>query len=162
MKKIIILFVLLIGSINLYSQQLDFPKYYVVEKDTIGVILTISQAQRVDNDLELLEIFKKMDVSYKNGEIAYIKVVNGLNEKVAQLDIKVSELNSLNSDNKSLISNLQGQILGYQEELRLANEQSLKKDDQLSNSRSEVNKLKFHRVLLVISTILVSALFISK
>ena len=61
MKRILILILaMIISNISISQTQSQlmpessYPQYYIENGDTIGVIFTVEQAQKVDNDLELL------------------------------------------------------------------------------------------------------------
>lgn len=49
--------------INFYCIGQDFPKYYIINKDTIGITLSLNQVKRIKRDLELKSILEKMKIS---------------------------------------------------------------------------------------------------
>ena len=83
MKKFLFTLILFLSTFILKAQVSDLPKYYVIDKDTVGIILTIEQVQKLDNDVELLELFKKLQLDCENLTTHYVKIINGLEEKVA-------------------------------------------------------------------------------
>ena len=94
MKKFLFTLILFLFIFNLKAQVSNLPKYYVVDKDTVGIILTVEQVQKLDNDVELLELFKKLQLDCENVTTHYIKIINGLEEKVVLMEVSIKDLNN--------------------------------------------------------------------
>jgi hypothetical protein len=62
--KSIFLTILLSLTYLISSAQTELPRYLIEGGDTIGVIISIEQAQKLDNNSELLELFKKLSATY--------------------------------------------------------------------------------------------------
>lgn len=146
MKKILLLIVILFTLKSQVVAQ-DFPKLYVVNGDTIGVIFSIQQAQKIDNDYELLRLLKQAKVMSDKTDSAYIVIVDNFGKQVAEYKLKVSTLESLVSTQNEQIKNLKDQIERYQRDSFLANEQSLRKDTIINNNKKEIRKLKTQKFL---------------
>jgi len=65
MKKLLTLLFSLIVILSFGQKQI--PPYYLIENnDTIGVVLSVKQAQKLDNDLEMLKLLKQLDDELRN------------------------------------------------------------------------------------------------
>jgi predicted RNase H-like nuclease (RuvC/YqgF family) len=146
MKKILLLITILFTLKSQISAQ-DFPKLYVVKGDTVGVIFSIQQAQKVDNDYELLRLLKQAKVMSDRTDSVYIMIVDNFGKQVVEYKLKVSTLESLVSTQNEQIKNLKDQIEKYQRDSFLANEQSLRKDTIINNNKKEIRKLKTQKFL---------------
>ena len=161
MKKIFTLILATLLSFGAYSQTdtikhnvvstkdsilNTLPSYYVVGGDTLGVILTIEQAQKLDNDEELLELLEDMKISCDSTIKHYIIVVNKYERKVATLELKTKNLEEIKEGQKKMIDNLNQQILNYQADIKAAEAQLKLKDEIIKNNMnmiSSLNRWKF-------------------
>lgn len=119
-----------------------FPRAYVVNGDTLGIILSMEQAQRVDSDMELIQMYRELIMSYDELDTTYVGVIRVLDDKIEVLEIKVNEYIELDRKNNSIISNLKLQIDKYEEN-------SDKCDEIISSEidlRKENKKIKKQRL----------------
>lgn len=103
--------------------QIRYPKFAT---DSLGqkiVLLTIKQAQALDNQTDLLVLFKKMNQQIGSYDSTCIQVVNEKDVVIAKQTLQINTLNeSLLVKNKQYalqqesISNLQEQIKSYKKE----------------------------------------------
>ena len=98
------IFLLLSGFV--YSQGGEYPKYYTDVDGKKYVLFTIEQAKQIDKDYQILNILKSLNVVYDDSEKVNIQIINSLNEKVYELEIKCKELSSINTDNENIIKEL--------------------------------------------------------
>jgi uncharacterized protein YihD (DUF1040 family) len=141
MKKLIIIFMLFTS--NIFAQ--EYPKYLVTGKDTIGIVITIKQAQLIDRDLDILDLFKKFKISSEMTESTYIKVIDDMNKGVVLYHVKISELEKVNKIQTSMIDDLNKQIFNYKLDMSLCDVQSSKKDTIINNMHGTIKKLKFQK-----------------
>jgi len=122
MKKFLLLIILLMCSAYGYSQ-ITYPRF---AKDSLGqriVLLTIKQAQALDNQTDLLVLFKKLDQQIGLYDSACIKVVNEKDAVIASQTLQINTLNEIIEvkNNESIvfeksINNLKEQIREYKQE----------------------------------------------
>lgn len=163
MMKSIFLTILLSLVYLISSAQTELPRYLIEGGDTIGVIISIEQAQKLDNNSELLELFKKLRIDCDNLDTHYIQVINALNEQVALLKVNISELEGENSSLTSWNSSLKEQLRNSEKSNRLCNEELENKDQEIKILKSEVRRQKIRKVvsvvgnaaLIVVTTILI-------
>jgi hypothetical protein len=148
MNKILMLFVMIILPIIGMSQT-ELPEYFVEGGDTIGIIISIEQAQSLDNDAELLELFKKMRIDCDNLDTHYVKVINALQEKVALLEIQKKDLIKQGEEKDSLINNLKSQIYNCERSLSLCDEQLEIKNEEIKVLKKEILRQKVRKIISV-------------
>lgn len=159
--KYLYTFLLILASFNLvYSQRSvsvdtlpvkidDFPAWFIHKGDTVGLIFTIEQVQKIDSDLELLSWLEKKGFTCDSTISVYIKLVDDLEKQVTILKTTISELNNDISDKKSQISILKEKIENYKKDVDLANSQIVKLKEVIDNSNRRISNLKTQRNLSI-------------
>jgi len=145
MRRIIILIFLFIGSINLYGQEKNYPRYYIQGGDTLGVIYSIDQVQKIYNDQVLLSLFKDMRVGCDSLMKKYLVVVNKYEQKqlidkalIDQYERGRGEQEKTNKLHIDKIENLE-------KDSRDCDRQKDLKDIQMQNLNETIKELKTQR-----------------
>lgn len=163
MKKILTLILLSLSMIS-FSQKL--PAYYIVGQDTIGITLSISQLQKIDNDEEMLILLKKSTIECDSAGKQYVVVIDDLKNQIAILGIKVDEQNNGLDTKDKMINNLKLQISGYEKDKLLCAEQSKDKDKVITNQKKDILKLKMQKlggaILIAVETGVLTYLILFK
>jgi hypothetical protein len=131
---------------TIINKNIDLPKYYIIGKDTAGVILSIQQAQEVDNSLDLLNLLENDKTSCDSTIAHYVLLYNDaqiniktLGEDILQKDtaiqIKEEKIVVLSKTNDNLVS-----------DLSKSDKQSRLKDKIISNQSRSISWLKIERV----------------
>jgi predicted RNase H-like nuclease (RuvC/YqgF family) len=157
MKYFLTLIISLVISLSSIAQstRIEYPSFYIVGGDTLGIIISIEQAQALDNDLELYSLFEKMHISCDSTIKRYVSVVNEYNNQVAILEAKAKSLETTNQAKDDQIGELNYQILNYAYELEMADEQLRLKGTIISNLEKRITGLKLQRASYSIGTGLV-------
>lgn len=138
MKNVLILMMLIIT--NLISAQ-GYPK---IEKDSLGqtiVIMTIEQAQKLDNDSELLAEFKKLGSANDVEKIAYIKIINGNEKVITSQKVEISKLNIVIKDKSNEIDELKKRIDEYIISTTILNNKYSKSQEMVALRDDHIKKL---------------------
>lgn len=150
MKKfftILSMFVSVVGMSQVKDTS-SYPKYYIDNKgDTLGVIITIHQAQKLDNDEDILNLFKSMNLNVDSANASCIEVVDGLNKQIFLLNTEVADLKSQLNLKSQMISNLTLQTTVLQKDDSLCGDQSKLKDQEISIQKKQITKLKFQKIV---------------
>jgi hypothetical protein len=146
MKKFLLFILFLLLSI-LSKAQNNFPHYYIKNGDTIGVVISIKQAQKIDNDYDLLSLLKKSKIEESKIDSAYVVVINNYGQEVAQLKLKISTMDDIDLIKDKEISNLRSQIDDYERDKLLSDLQLAKKDTIIQNYKGQVVKLKLQKTI---------------
>lgn len=141
MKKLLLICLLFISYFG-YSQNVEYPR---IEKDSLGntvVVITIEQAQKIDNNMDLLKLMEKAGLQSDNVNSAYIKVIDGLNNQIKLLIINVDNLKKQNKDKDDQIVDLQKQLSNEKTINSLCETQKSNDKKEIDNLKGEVTKLK--------------------
>ena len=66
MKTILLSLLILIIPTLSFSQNNNLPQYFIEGGDTIGILLSIEQVQKLDNNSQLLDLFKQLQIEKRN------------------------------------------------------------------------------------------------
>jgi hypothetical protein len=146
MKKILTLLFALISIISL-SQSNETPRYLIENGDTVGVVLSVEQIQNLDNKVELLYLFEKLQMNCDSVNSYYIEVINISDEKIGLLEVKVSDLISQGNEKDNLIKNLKTQVSKIEEDSGLCDTQLKNKDTEIKLLKEDLRKEKFKKLL---------------
>jgi hypothetical protein len=109
MKIILTLLTFLIISITSFSQ-IDYPRFDIDSMGQKVVVMTIEQAQILNNKAQLLSLLEQLDVQINNYDSICIKVINEKEIVIAKQDIQINNLKELANNKDQQIENLQEQI----------------------------------------------------
>lgn len=147
MKKYIITLILSIFTLLSFSQIIDYPR---IETDSLGnkiLLMTVEQAQKIDNNLELLQLFEKQGVQCDSLNTAYIKIIDNLNNQVRLLELNVKTLKYQINDKNKQIENLQQQLANEKFGNNLCEDQKKNKDEEIKLLKKEVRKQKTQKIV---------------
>jgi hypothetical protein len=134
MKNYIVTLVLCLFTF-VASAQSGYPR---IEKDSTGqliVIMTLAQAQKLDNDSDLLALFEKMEADIADYDYACIKVINEQGQLITSLEREIVNLKEQCQVKDAKVDTLQANINSY-----IAKEELWKKELQNSKDISEEYK----------------------
>jgi hypothetical protein len=163
MKKLLLSLILITISFFANSQSTELPQYLIEGGDTIGIIISVEQAQALDNDAELLALFKQLRMDCDNLDSYYLQVINSLDQKMGLLEIKNKELYNQSVEKVSLIENLNKQIENCEQNKDLCDDQISIKNEEVKTLKGEIRRQKIRKfisiggnvVLAVITTLLI-------
>lgn len=172
MKKLTILIFTLLLSSSLYSQEspefwqmytdtvvesihdtncievdkspfvLNPPQFYIIDGDTVGVILSVEQVQKIDSDLEMLKLFKQLDVKVQDVDNFYITVINNQNEKISILETTLKNIREQSTGQEDMISSLKRQLKIRTEQYELSEEQIFNDSVIIDGLKKDLKKQK--------------------
>lgn len=143
MKKFILTFVLLISSIFLFAQ--DYPYISVDSCGRKTVTMTIEQAQKIDNNLEILKLLKIQTSNCDSVVSAYIVVVDEYKNKIGLLELNVETLVSKSNSMDSTFAILKKEFDNVKMSDSLCDLAMIKKDIIISDKDEEIKQLKIQR-----------------
>jgi len=144
MKKFLTIFLVLFYC-TLTRAQIEYPRYSV---DSLGqkiVLLTIEQAIKLDNNMEVLALFEKMNAQISEYDSVCIKVVADKDKVIGSQKLEISKLKESLQNKDSQISTLQREISDYLVRISILEEQVenrnlviTEKDTQITGLRNKV------------------------
>jgi len=145
MKNLLLTFLLLF-SLTAYSQ-IEYPRF---EKDSLGraiIIMTVEQAQALDNNTDLLNLFEKLDTQLGEYDEACIRVIGQKDAVIAVQDIQIKTLKEslLNKDDQIVklqkeVSLNEAKISSFETELK-------KKNEEIELHKGEIKRVKTNAIL---------------
>jgi hypothetical protein len=150
MKKLIkyvicVSFLFLTMSVS--AQVIDYPRF---ETDSLGqkvIVMTIEQAQALDNKTDLIPLFEKLNVQIGSVDSACIKVINEKDMVIASQDFQISNQKSLLIIRNKEILNLQGQIVDYKNKEVTYIKEIENKDKEIKLHLDKIRKQKVNMFL---------------
>jgi hypothetical protein len=142
MKKILIIIIMIL-SFGSFSQ--DFPR---LEVDSLGrkyVVISYEQAQKVDNTFELVALLEKAGHECDSTVLSYIRVVDGLEKLVGELEYNLTLNKGQLVDKDGQILNLSERLKNSDNDSKLCNDQLLTRDSQINLLKDEIKDLKTKR-----------------
>lgn len=96
------------------NAQIDYPRYDI---DSLGqkvIVMTIEQAQSLDNSSDMLILVEKLNMQLKNSDSICVKVVNDKDVVIAKQKIQITGLKESLNNKDSQIKALQGEIKDHE------------------------------------------------
>lgn len=130
---------------NSLSQTIDYPR---IEIDSLGkkvVVMTIEQAQKVDNNFELLDLLEKTSIDCENLNNSYIKVIDDQKKTITLLEIDLKNYKDNSIDKDKQIANLQERLTNAINLSTDCEKQKIEMDDKVKILKGEITTLKIKR-----------------
>ena len=153
MKKFLLISIFTFLSIVSFAQS-KFPKYYIERGDTLGLIISIDQAQKIDSDLELLDLLQERGIQCDSVIKKYLIVVDASERQIALLDLKIKNLEASVESKNAMVNNLKLQIENWKRDLLLCDQQAELKQKIISNQDLVIGNLKLQRKLTIVGGVL--------
>jgi hypothetical protein len=153
MKKYLFSFFVLLNTINCFGQQESYPKYYIQNGDTLGVVYSIEQVQKIYNDEVLLSLFKDVRLGCDTVLKKYFVLINRYEQKQL-IDKALFEQYEKSLKEKSLETNgYIKKISNLEVDIKKCEEQKGLKDGQIQNFQEIIDQMKVQRNWLLGGTI---------
>lgn len=146
MRNLIFILFCFLGT-TLFSQTIDYPKFQL---DSLGqkvIVMTIEQAQALDNSTDLVPLFNKLNLQIGTVDSVCIKVVNEKDIVIAKQDLQISDQKQLLVIKNREVGNLQSQITDYRNNQSLTNLQLANKDKEI---KLHLDKIRNQQVKMIV------------
>ena len=154
--KIILCILFTFLSFLSYSQ--EYPKIELNQRGEKVVVFSLSQAQKIDNDLDILRLLEKSKIQCDSLNISYVRIIDAQTRQISIQDKSISELKAQISDKDRQIDNLSTQIKNLEESNKICDEQKCIKDKQINGLKEDLKKEKIKKWLIGGAGILVGIL----
>lgn len=135
-------------KIDSFEKQ-ELPTWFIYKGDTVGLVFSVEQVQKIDSDLELLSWLEKKGFTCDSTISAYIRVVDEMGRQITIFKTSIEELNGKISDKDKQINNLKIQVANQQKQIDLANEQLADYQKVTENNNRRISNLKLQRNLWI-------------
>lgn len=109
--KLLLTFISVLFFTSAFSQ--DYPR---IEKDSLNndiIVMTIEQAQKLDSDTDLLNLYKSLDDECAKQESICVQVVNDKDAVIASQKLEIAALIEYSENKAAQITVLQNQVNEY-------------------------------------------------
>jgi len=141
MKKFLFILIFFIIHLSAFAQT-KYPRFEIDSSGNKIVLMTIEQAQKLDNNTELLSLFEKLNPQIGDYDTICIKVL-GEKDKIINFQIvQISELRNLLLVKDEKILNLLKTSEGKEAKISNLNEIISNKDREINLHLKEIKKTK--------------------
>lgn len=141
MKKFITLLITVLFFTTSYSQ-ISYPKF---ETDSLGqkvVVLTIKQAQALDNNSDLIKLFEKLNGQIGKYDSVCLKVVNQKDSVIASQEVQINTLKDRLKVKDDKIVNLQTTVSKQSEVILTLNRIITNKNKEIALHIDEIKSVR--------------------
>lgn len=150
MKRLLLTLSLILTFVLGFSQtsfvKSDLPQYFVQNGDTIGILLTIEQVQKLDNNSELLGLFEKLSIKCDSLDTYYVGVINKMNDKITILNLKVTKQDEAMKKQDDMVKDLKAKVANALLRLDLCEQQRSNDSLIIEGLKQDLNKSKWKNV----------------
>jgi len=152
MKNILLSIFLLLNWC--FLSQNVYPKIFVDSTGQKLVIFTYQQAQKIDNNFELLMLLEKKGSECDSLNLGYLRVIDNLENQNRLLNSSMSLLKDQSIDKNTQIRNLQDQLSNCEKISKDCDSQIKIRDEQIVLLKKELKTVKRKRNITYASGIL--------
>ena len=105
-------------------------------------MLTLEQAQALDNSTDLLLLFEKLNSQIINYDSVCVKVIGEKDKVISQQTIQINKLKEVIANKDQQIANLQLTVAKKDETIENLDKQVKNGEDQISLRKKEIKRLK--------------------
>ena len=143
MKILLTIIILTLFSFSSYSQ--EYPRIELNQRGEKVVVFSLSQAQKIDNDLEILALIEKSKIQCDSLNISYVRIIDSQSKQITFQDRSISELKAQLKDKDRQMENLAEQIKNIEESNKICEEQKCIKDKQIDGLKRDLKKEKIKK-----------------
>ena len=151
MKKFLTLIIGMILSLSAYSQysqpKIDYPRF---EIDSLGqqvLIMTIEQAQNLDNSTDLLALLEKQNTQMGQYDSVCVKVINDKEQVIASQKMEIAKLKESINNKDLQIKALQGEVASYLKKILILENEVANRQQVIDEKSLQLRKMKTKMVV---------------
>lgn len=141
MKKALVFALLFLFTLTAYSQ-IDYPQYFKDANGQVIVMLTLEQAQALDNNTDLLLLFEKLNSQIASYDSLCLRVVNQKNDVIAQQTIQINKLKESLQKKDDQIAILQSTLQKKDEVINTYQAELVNKNKEIVLHKGEIKRVK--------------------
>jgi uncharacterized protein (DUF3084 family) len=145
-KHFWVILILLLVFCKVSNAQIDYPRY---EIDSLGekvIVMTIEQAQSLDNNSDMLILVQKLNIQLKNSDSICVKVINDKDLVIATQKIQVSGLKESLNNKDSQIKALQGEIKDHELKEGVLQDEVDNREVVITEKNKQIKKMKLKMI----------------
>ena len=151
MKNFLTLIIGMILSLSAYSQysqpKIDYPRF---ETDSLGqqvLVMTIEQAQNLDNGTDLLVLLEKKNTQMGQYDSVCVKVINDKEQVIASQKMEIAKLKESINNKDLQIKALQGEVASYLKKILILEDEVANRQQVIDEKTLQLRKMKTKMVV---------------
>ena len=146
MKNFLSLIVGLVLSLSAYSQysqaKIDYPKFETDSNGQQVLVMTIEQAQALDNSTDLLALLEKQSTQIGQYDSVCVRVINDKEQVIASQKLEIAKLKESLNNKDQQIKSLQGEVAAYLKKILILEEQVDNRQQVIDEKNLQIRKMK--------------------
>ena len=149
MKKLFIILMMLAFTtmFSQVTQQIKYPKF---EVDSLGqkvIVMTISQAMKLNNNSNILGKFEQLQAEMQDYENICVKVINEKDEVIGKLDAVITKQDGQLVVKDDKIKALQGEIIAWMQKNQVLQTEVANRQQVIDEKDKQLSRLKVKMVI---------------
>lgn len=150
MKKFLSLMVGLILSLSAFAQHskpIEYPKFETDSNGQQVLVMTIEQAQALDNSTDLLALMERANSQIGSYDSVCVKVINDKEQVIASQKLEIAKLKESLNNKDEQIKSLQGEVASYLKKILILEEQVTNRQQVIDEKNLQLRKMKTKMVV---------------
>jgi len=143
-----IIFCIIATMISLASVSQEYPKIELNKRGEKLVVFTLEQAQKIDNDLEILSLLEKSSIQCDSLNLSNASTIDAQARQIEFLDKGIMSLEEQVKDKDLQIENISTRFKNLEKNNKICDEQKTIKERQISKLKLDLKKEKAKSWLL--------------
>jgi hypothetical protein len=150
MKKfltLIIGMILSLSSFAQYSKPIEYPKFEIDSNGQQVLVMTIEQAQNLDNSTDLLALLEKQNTQMGQYDSVCVKVINDKEQVIASQKMEIAKLKESINNKDLQIKALQGEVASYLKKILILENEVANRQQVIDEKSLQLRKMKTKMVV---------------
>ena len=150
MKKfltLIIGMILSLSSFAQYSKPIEYPKFEIDSNGQQVLVMTIEQAQNLDNSTDLLALLEKQNTQMSQYDSVCVKVINDKEQVIASQKMEIAKLKESINNKDLQIKALQGEVASYLKKILILENEVANRQQVIDEKSLQLRKMKTKMVV---------------
>ena len=150
MKKfltLIIGMILSLSSFAQYSKPIEYPKFEIDSNGQQVLVMTIEQAQNLDNSTDLLVLLEKQNTQMGQYDSVCVKVINDKEQVIASQKMEIAKLKESINNKDLQIKALQGEVASYLRKILILEDEVANRQQVIDEKTLQLRKMKTKMVV---------------
>jgi len=134
----------LVLSLTAFAQTktIEYPKFETDSNGQQVIVMTIEQAQALDNSTDLLSLMEKANSQIGSYDSVCVKVINDKEQVIASQKLEIAKLKESLNNKDQQIKALQGEVASYLKKIMILEDQVTNRQQVIDEKNLQIRKMK--------------------
>lgn len=144
MKKFLSIMIGLLLSFTTFAQTkpIEYPKFETDSNGQQVIVMTIEQAQDLDNSTDLLSLMERANSQIGSYDSVCVKVINDKEQVIASQKLEIAKLKESLNNKDQQIKALQGEVASYLKKIMILEDQVTNRQQVIDEKNLQIRKMK--------------------